>query len=148
MLEHRFVHENVVYEPLVADVVKASFDVALQYPLGRKAAAKCCEYIFTGILGAAPFAEAKRLRVCCCLRHRIEGQGIERLHGPVIHTGNTQRAFLFLARFLDIHPAERFCLVAFTCSEQDNAELYDKVKGILVDSFFHQPVPGKVTDIP
>lgn len=35
-----------------------------------------------------------------------------------------------------------------TCSEQDNAELYDKVKGILVDSFFHQSAPGKVTDIP
>jgi hypothetical protein len=40
------------------------------------------------------------------------------------------------------------CQVIVTCSEQDNAELYDKVKGILVDSFFHQPVPGKVTDIP
>ena len=40
------------------------------------------------------------------------------------------------------------CQVIVTCSEQDNAELYDKVKGSLVDSFFHQPAPGKVTDIP
>ena len=40
------------------------------------------------------------------------------------------------------------CQVIVTCSEQDKAELSDKVKGILVDSFFHQSAPGKVTDIP
>ena len=105
----------------MADVVKAPFDVTLQYPLRGKAAAKCREYVFTSILRTAPFAETERLRVCCCLRHQVEGQGIERLHGPVIHTGNTQRTFLFLARFLNIHPAERFSLVAFVCQTERTA---------------------------
>ena len=33
------------------------------------------------------------------------------------------------------------CQVTVTCSEQDNPDLYGKVKDILVDSFFHQPMP-------
>ena len=42
------------------------------------------------------------------------------------------------------------CQVIATCAEQDNADLYDKVKDILVDSFFHSPTQGneRLTGIP
>lgn len=33
------------------------------------------------------------------------------------------------------------CQVTVTCSAKDNQELYDQVKDILVDSFFHSPTP-------
>lgn len=33
------------------------------------------------------------------------------------------------------------CQVTVTCLAQDNQELYDQVKDILVDSFFHSPTP-------
>lgn len=34
------------------------------------------------------------------------------------------------------------CQVTVTCSAKDNQELYDQVKDILVDSFFHSPTPA------
>lgn len=34
------------------------------------------------------------------------------------------------------------CQVTVTCLAQDNQELYDQVKDILVDSFFHSPTPA------
>ena len=34
------------------------------------------------------------------------------------------------------------CQVTVTCSAQDNPELYDQVKDILVDSFFRSPTPA------
>lgn len=105
----------MVYKPLMADVVEAPFDVALQHPLWGELAAERRKDIFTSVLCTASFAESEGLCVCCCLRYRVESQGIERLHGPVVHTGNTQRTFLSLTRFLDIFPPEGFCLVAFVC---------------------------------
>lgn len=34
------------------------------------------------------------------------------------------------------------CQVTVTCSAKDNQELYNQVKDILVDSFFHSPTPA------
>ena len=73
LFQYRFVHGNVLNEPIMADVVKTPFDVALQYPLWGETAAECCENIFTGVLRTAPLAETKGLRVRRCLRYRVEG---------------------------------------------------------------------------
>ena len=40
------------------------------------------------------------------------------------------------------------CQVIATCAERDNTDLYDKVKDILVDSFFHSPTNERQTGIP
>ena len=67
LFQYRFVHGNMLNEPVVADMVITPFDVALQHPFRGVAAAECREDIFTGILRAAPLAEAKGFRIRCCL---------------------------------------------------------------------------------
>lgn len=45
------------------------------------------------------------------LRHRIECQQIQRLHGPILHGGDPERA-AFAVRFGDVDPSERLGLIA------------------------------------
>ena len=63
LLQYRFVHGDMLNEPVMANVVKTPFDVALQHPLRGEAAAECCENIFTGVLRTAPLAETEGLCV-------------------------------------------------------------------------------------
>ena len=50
LLEHRFIHRDMLCQPVVADMVKAPFNVALQNPLRCAFLAQRSKDIFTGIL--------------------------------------------------------------------------------------------------
>ena len=67
LFQYRFVHWDVLNEPVMADMVKTPFDVALQHPLRGIPAAERCEDIFTSVLRTAPLAEAEGFCVRCCL---------------------------------------------------------------------------------
>lgn len=117
-LSYGFVHGNVLYEPLVADVVEAPFYVSFQHPLGRITVIECCKDVFAHILCTSPFTETKGFCISCGLRHWVKSHGVKSLHDPVIHARDAQRAFYFLTFFLDIHPAERLGFMAFVRQRQ------------------------------
>ena len=124
LLEHRFIHRDMLCQPVVADMVKAPFNVALQNPLWRAFLAQRSKDIFTGILRTTSLTEAKGFRVCRRFRHRVECQCIKCLHGSVIHTRYAKRPFGLFALFLNIYPAQRFRFVTSICQGQHAAHFF------------------------
>jgi hypothetical protein len=82
---------NMIEQPLMTDIVEATFYVAHQYP-GRVAVAECRETSPDCIRSTARLPEPVRRMVRSGLRYRIKRQQVQGLHGPVTHRGDPERS--------------------------------------------------------
>jgi len=111
--EHLFVHEDILQEPLVANLVEAGFDVAFQYPLRGMGLGERDEQMRQSISTTASFAKAVGVWVSPGFRYGCEGQRVERLHGSVVQGGNAQGA-KFAVLLQDVYSSEWFGPVSVT----------------------------------
>src|SRR5207245_3923579 len=88
--QHLLVHGDVLQQPLVADFIKASPDVALQNPLGADSSGQYVKTALQSIGTAAAFAKTIGVSIGQSLGYGCERQRVERLHGSVVHGGNAQ----------------------------------------------------------
>ena len=110
-----------VDQHMMVNVVKAPLDVALQYPLCRNLLAQYGKDVLAGILRTPALSEPEGRCVRCRFRYGVESQRIQRLHRPVVHTGDSQWTLRLFPRLLDVDPAERLCLIPFVCQGQHTA---------------------------
>lgn len=110
-LEDDFIHGDVGQQPVVADSVEAGFNVSFQYPRWAGASGQCVIALCHGIGAASFLAESIRIGVRVGFRDGIKGQQVQRLHGSVLHRGDTERAFLPV-RFGDVHSSERAWVIS------------------------------------
>ena len=76
----------------MADVVKAADNIAFKNPLRRGAFGERQVQRLHSVCAAALPPEPKRVRVGERFRDRIKRQQVKRLHGPVLHRRDSQRA--------------------------------------------------------
>jgi hypothetical protein len=90
----------------MADLIKASLDIALENPSGAVPMAQHDMGLCHRIRTAALPPEAIGMAVGVGFRDGIEPEQVECLHGPVGHRGDPEAAPLAVA-LGDVHPAER-----------------------------------------
>src|SRR6266849_5199050 len=94
----------------MADVVKASFDVCLEYPLRTIAPRQRCEALLDCICNRPLGSEPIRVPVRRALGDWFQREQVERLHRPVFHRRDSERTHLAVA-LRDVHPPQRARLV-------------------------------------
>ena len=86
--EHVLVHGDVVQQPVMADLIKACFDIPFQNPFRTGGIPQDLVTLIQGI-GTAPFQpKAIGVTVGLSFRDGIETEQVEGLHGPIGHGGN------------------------------------------------------------
>src|SRR4029079_6640674 len=95
--QYLVVHGDVRPEPLVADLIKAGFDVPLENPLRTVAMAPQAMGLCQGVRTAAFSPKAIGMAVGQGFRDGIETEQVESLHGSISHGGNSQTASLAIA---------------------------------------------------
>jgi len=83
-VEDRFVHGNIVEQPLMANIVEAAFDVAFEHP-ARVFVAERSETLFNRVCTTSPQPEAVGILIRSGFRDRIERQQLQGLHGSIPH---------------------------------------------------------------
>ena len=83
-MEDRFVHGNIVEQPLMANVVEAAFDVAFEHP-ARVFVTERSETLFNRVRTTSPLPEAIGILIRSGFRDRIERQQIQGLHSSIPH---------------------------------------------------------------
>jgi hypothetical protein len=83
-VEDRFVHGNIVEQPLMTNVVEAALDVAFEHP-ARVFVTERSETLFNRIRTTSPLPEAVGIQIRSRLRDRVERQQIQGLHGSIPH---------------------------------------------------------------
>ncbi len=79
----------------MADFIKTSPNVSFQYPRGGIPLGEYGETRFQSIGAATAFAEAIGVSVRPSFGYGGEGQGVECLHSPVVHGGDTPNKLHF-----------------------------------------------------
>src|SRR5437762_12852943 len=90
----------------MADLIKASFDIPFENPLGTVPMAQHRMGLCQGVSTAALPPKAIGMAVGQGFRDGIETEQVQCLHGPVAHRGNSETASLAVT-FGNVHPAER-----------------------------------------
>ncbi len=120
--EQCLVHGDVRQEPIMADSIKASFDVPFENPLWTVPMTQQDMDLFQGIGTAAFPPKARGMAVGLRFRDGIETQQVECLHGPVGHRGNPETA-PFAVAFGNVHPAERLRLITVPTQSAESGRL-------------------------
>ena len=94
----------------MVDIVKASFDVSLHYPLRRASHAQSFEALLNSVMARPFLPETEGVVVGGRFGDRFKRQQIQRLHGSVLHRRNTEWTSLTVC-FRDIDPSQRLGLV-------------------------------------
>src|SRR5215470_20213031 len=111
----------MLQQPLVADLVEASPDVAFEYPLGGTLLGEHDETLFQGIGTPAAFAEAVGISVGQSFGYGCECQRVEGLHGAVVQGGDAQGS-QFAVGLGDIMSAEGLGSVSVTFEVEGSVE--------------------------
>jgi len=119
--EHCLVHRDMREQPLLADFIEASPDVALQHPGGTGFAGEHFEALLQGIGTTPAFAKAIGVSVRQSLGYGGEGKRVERLHSPVVQGGDAQGA-QFAVGLGDVNAAQGPGSVSVTFEAEGSLE--------------------------
>jgi hypothetical protein len=86
--EHFLVHGNIINQPVMADLIKAGFDIPLQDPARTGRTPEDLVAFIQGIGTAAFQSKAVGMAVGQGLRDGIEAEQIEGLHRSIGHGGD------------------------------------------------------------
>ena len=106
-----FIRWRVAQQPLVADPVKTRPDVGFQDPGSVEVTAQHLEALLHRVRRGSLLSEPVGVRVPLGLGDGVQGQQVKRLHGPILHRRDTQRAALAVA-LGDVDPAQWLRAVA------------------------------------
>ena len=111
LFEDTLIHGNVFKNPIVADIVEASFYVSFQHPLRGGGYGETIKAVLDGILHTSLRTKPIGVRVCCRFGDWFQRQTVQCLHGSVRHCRDAERP-KFSVFLWNIHPSERLCFVA------------------------------------
>ncbi len=100
------IQRDVVEHPCVTDVVEAATDVTFQHPGRAVFLTQHTETLLDGVGGRAFRPKTAGIGIGGRLRDRKQRQQIQRLHGTVLHRGDSQRSQLSIG-LRDVNPPQR-----------------------------------------
>ena len=116
------IHDHVIEQPLMADLVEAAFDVAFEDPLRRVVSGQHDETLPDGVGAAAAFPESVGVPVGAGFRDGLQGEHVQGLLSTIQQGWNAQRPE-FSVFLLNVNPPKRLRLIAAAFELRDRVEL-------------------------